>query len=103
MSGGVRRPRYRRNASAVAYRLYESMGNGRPVKCLLRAGGHRTGVVVRTWLDPARGTPKGDRPGEHSTVVAVFESGLELAVDVIERVQVPVGETGAVFTDEWAG
>lgn len=95
------RRRYKRNASMNAWSLMWSAAKRQPVKCLLRAGGHRIGVVDRTYLDPSRASHPKVKTDRKSTVVGVFENGVELAVDDIERVLMPREGSGSVFVDPY--
>lgn len=62
----------------------------------LAAGGVKTGEVTRMVIDPQRAAIK-NPPLSSSPLVATFDDGQEVAVDAIERVQLPIGDAGAAF------
>lgn len=85
-----------RHAGVLVHRLLWSMAQDRPVRITLRSGaGVRVAKVVRHWIDPRRATKNASR--QNSTVVVVLDSGEEVAVNSIERVQLPLGDSGAAF------
>jgi hypothetical protein len=93
------RRRAERHPGVLVHRLLWSQAHGRSVRITLRSGaGVRVGEVVRHWIDPRRATANAGP--QNSTVVVELASGEELAVNSIERVQLPLGESGAAFGDE---
>jgi hypothetical protein len=81
------------------HRLLWSMAHDRAVKITLRSGGgRRVARVVRLTTDPRRDT-KNAGP-ENSTVVVELEGGEEVAVNSMERVQLPLGDSGAAFGED---
>jgi hypothetical protein len=85
-----------RNPGILVHRLLWSMSHERAVRVTLKSGaGTKVGRVVRTWTDPRRATKNAS--AQNSTVVVVFEDGVEYAVNSIERVQLPLGDSGAAF------
>lgn len=88
-----------RNPGVVVHRLLWSMSHGRRVRVTLKAGnGVRTKRVVRWWAEPRRDTKNAG--AENSTVVVQLDDGEEVAVNAIERVQLPIGDAGAAFGDD---
>jgi hypothetical protein len=91
-------PRRAPNRGILVHRLLWSMSMGRPVKVLAAGSSSRVVRVVRVWTDPRR-APTSAAPNS-SSVVVVFDGGDELAVNSIERVLLPLGESGAAFGTE---
>lgn len=80
-------------------RMMWSMAKDRPVRITLRDGaGTVTGLVVRLWVDESLGSP--EPKSQASTVGFVLASGREIAVNSIERVQLPLDRTEAAFGDD---
>lgn len=87
-----------RHPGVIVHRLLWSMAHGRAVRITLRSGaGKRIAKVVRLMVDPRRDT-KNAGP-QNSTVVVELEGGEEVAVNSMERVQIPVGDSGAAFAE----
>jgi hypothetical protein len=90
-----------RNPGVLVHRLLWSASHGRPVRITHRdRGGTTTGIVERWGTDPVREKAHAAKPSKQaSTVVVVLRGGAEVAVDSVQKVQLPHGDSGAAFMD----